>query len=688
LIRRRSILFAAALLLLSACARTAEAPQRERFPIFIISIDTLRADRTGPYGYSGASTPVLNAFRKESVLFERAFSHCPMTLPSHSTLFTGLLPPVAGVRDNLGYRVPENVPTLPQILKDAGYSTGAAVSTFVLRRATGIARGFDAYDDAMEGERNEALTFAERNGDRTREIFERWLATTSTQSVFGFLHIYEPHAPYKPPPEYASGDPYDGEVTYADAIVGRFFDALRKRGLYDNALIVVMSDHGEGLGDHGEEHHGVFVYRESIQVPLIVKLPRGEKANTTVSQPVGLFDVAPTILAAAGIDQPAGMKGVNVLGTATQSRQIYSETYYPRLHLGWSEVRSMIGERHHYIDAPRRELYDYVADAREVNNILSQQRRTTAAMSAALAAIPAAFELPSAVDPEEQRKLAALGYVGNTVASGGVLPDPKDNIQFVRMFARANGIADAGRHREAIQLLRELTQDNPSMVDAWALLALEYRRTGQKERELEALRTAMARFPQNPHVALAMADALFVRGDYDGARQHALLAARSSPTAAYEALAEMALRRDDLTTAEQSAVRALQESPDRTASLRLLARVRRRQHRFADELTLLDRAAEQVRLRSLDAIEGLQYDRGNVLLELQRAAEAEQAFALEVRAFPDNVRAWANLAIIQAAKGDTAAAQATIEAMLKHRSDPESRRVAQEVRGIMSGQRR
>ena len=676
------------MLSLSACARRSdEAPAREKFPIFIISIDTLRADRTGPYGYSKASTPVLDAFRKESVLFERAFSHCPMTLPSHTALFTGLLPPVAGVRDNLGYRVPETVATLPQILKDAGYATGAAVSTFVLRRATGIARGFDAYDDAMEGERNEALTFAERNGDRTREVFERWLATTSSSSVFGFLHIYEPHAPYTPPREHATGDAYDGEVAYADAIVGRFFDTLRKRGLYDNALIVVLSDHGEGLGEHGEDRHGVFVYRESIQVPLIVKLPRGERANTTVAQPAGLFDVTPTILAAAGIEQPAAMKGVNLFAAAGPPRQIYSETYYPRLHLGWSEIRSMIGERHHYIDAPRRELYDYVADRGELNNILSQDRRTTAAMTSALAAIPAAFELPSAVDPEEQRKLAALGYVGNTVAAGGALPDPKDNIQFVRMFSRANGVAEAGRHREAIQLLRELTQQNPSMVDAWALLALEYRRTGQKEREFEALRTAMARFPQNPHVALAMADALFVRGDYEGAREHALLAAKTSPTAAYEALAGMALLRNDISTAEQSAARALQDSPDRTASLRLLARVRRKQQRFGDEITLLDRAAEQVRIRSLEPIEGLQYDRGNALLELQRAADAEEAFAIEVRDFPDNVKAWGNLAIIRAAKGDTAAARATVEAMLKHRSDAEAQRVAAEVRGLLNATR-
>ena len=222
------------------------------------------------------------------------------------------------------------------------------------------------------------------------------------------------------------------------------------------------------------------------------------------------------------------------------------------------------------------------------------------------------------------------------------------------------------------------------MVDAWALLALEYRRTGQLERELDALRTAMARFPQNPHVALAMADALFVRNDYEGAREHALLAARSSPTAAYEALAEMALRRNDLTTAEQSAVRALQESPDRTASLRLLARVRRRQQRIADELSLLDRAAEQVRLRSLDPIDGLHYDRGTALLELQRGAEAEQAFALEVRDFPKNVRAWGNLAVIRAAKGDTAAARATVDEMLTHRSDAEAQRVAREVRGVIS----
>jgi predicted Zn-dependent protease len=265
-------------------------------------------------------------------------------------------------------------------------------------------------------------------------------------------------------------------------------------------------------------------------------------------------------------------------------------------------------------------------------------------MSASLEAIPAQFALPSAVDPEEQRKLAALGYVGSTTGTGENLPDPKDSIQFVRMFSDAMTTVNAKRYREGIVQLQELTRQNPSMVDAWALLALAYRQNKQPKEELAALKTAMARFPQNPHVALALADALFVRGDYKGARDHALIAASASPTAAYESLAEMALKQNDLPTAEESAQRALQESPDRTTTLRLLARVRRRQSRPADELALLDRAATQIQQRALEPIEGLQYERGNALLLLQRTAEAEEAFAMEVREFPDNVRAWGNLA--------------------------------------------
>ncbi len=675
------------LLFFSSCSHPEQRTASALVPIFIVSIDTLRADRIGAYGYGAASTPILDRFRTESVLFERAFSHVPQTLPSHATLFAGMLPPTVGVRDNLGYALPENVATLPHILKDHGYATGAAVSSYVLRRATGLARGFDFYDDEVEADIETGPTAAERNGDRTRELLESWLAGRSGNAIFGFLHIYEPHAPYRPPPEYAAKDRYDGEVAYADAIVGRFLETLRRRGIYDRALIVVLSDHGEGLGDHGEDEHGFFVYREAIQVPLMVKLPNGARAGSRVRQPVGLFDVAPTVLSVAGITIPKGMQGINILNDGLPSRDIYSETYYPRLHFAWHELRSLIGDRFHYIDAPTRELYEYAADQRETANIIAEQRRTAGVMTASLAAIKPDFALPKAVDPEEQRKLAALGYIGSTVGTGENLPDPKDNIRFVRMFAEAAAAFDAGRDREAVARLTRLTQQSPHIVDAWALLARSYRRLGQPDRALEALRQAMRLFPHNPHVALALADVLFSTGNYESAKQHALLAAPADATLAHLALAEMALQRDEIDEADRNAVLALRESPQRVGTLRLLAVIRKRQQRYGEELDLLDRAAAEIERRRLKPVAGLHHDRGTALLQLGRGTEAETAFAEETKLFPRNIRAWADLALVRAAKGDPLAARQTLQEMLRVRSDREARRIAAEVTQIVDARR-
>ena len=218
------------------------------------------------YGYAGVETPVLSAFRKEAILFERAYSHVPLTLPSHGSIFTGTLPAVHGLRDNLGYTLNPKVPTLAELLKTNGYATGGAISSIVLNGGSGIGRGFDFYEDTVEPkEANQALSRVQRSGAETEQLLARWLeAQPPDRPLFAFLHLYEPHTPYEPPEPYAGrylSQPYDGEIAYADELVGRFLEVLKKKGLYDRALVVVLSDHGEGLGEHGEDEHGIFLYR-------------------------------------------------------------------------------------------------------------------------------------------------------------------------------------------------------------------------------------------------------------------------------------------------------------------------------------------------------------------------------------------------------------------------------------------
>lgn len=284
-------------------------------PVILISVDTLRSDRLPFYGYGKVETPALSALRADSILFERAYTHVPLTLPAHVSIFTGLLPDGHGVHDNLGYRVDPKVPTLAELLKKAGYATGGAVSSVVMSGTSGVGRGFDLWDDDIVPTRaHQAISRVQRPGDEAEASVERWLDGQKAP-FFAFLHLYEPHAPYEPPEPFKSRypDPYDGEIATSDAIVGRFLDFLKRKGLYDGALIVFLSDHGEALGEHGESEHGVFLYREVLQVPLLVKLPGGRNRGQSVATPVPLSDVLATIGKAvdlAGFVAPAASQSI------------------------------------------------------------------------------------------------------------------------------------------------------------------------------------------------------------------------------------------------------------------------------------------------------------------------------------------------------------------------------------------
>ncbi|HYC58183.1 MAG TPA: sulfatase, partial [Thermoanaerobaculia bacterium] len=394
--KRRLLILASLVVVLAATAmlllrRGGSAPSRTT-PVILISIDTLRSDRLPVYGYDKVSTPNLDAFRADAILYERAYSHCPLTLPSHASMFTGLLPADHGIRDNIGFTLPEKVPTLPALLKANGYATAAAVSAFVLRKGTGIARGFDAYDDEVEPiDTFQVIARVQRSGGETVAAARKWLDQHDPEKpFFYFLHLYDPHTPYEPPEPFRSqykANPYDGEIAYTDHVIGEFLDYLKEKGIYDKALIMILADHGEGLNDHREEEHGIFLYREAIQVPLIVKLPGNARAGTSVSATAGLADVFSTILEQTATPRPAGHKdSVSLLSLidSDAKRNIYSETYYPRMHFGWSDLHSLTDGDHHLIRAPIPELYDLRKDPRETKNVMNEERRTYTAMRNAI----------------------------------------------------------------------------------------------------------------------------------------------------------------------------------------------------------------------------------------------------------------------------------------------------------------
>ena len=389
-------------------------------PIILVSIDTLRADHLPAYGYQQVRTPAIDALVADAVLFERAYAHSPQTLPSHTSILSGRLPFEYGVRDNLGFAVSADERLLPHLLGDRGFATAGIVSSYVLRTEVGIGEGFDFYDSQMPVASPEmSIAQVQRDGADSLAAAERWLDLQGSPRLFLFLHLYEPHKPYAAPSRYSQYAPYDGEIAYADEIVGRLLQSLRAHGVYDDATIILLSDHGEGLGDHGEQEHGIFLYDESIRVPLVIKLPGNLAGGRRVAQPVQHIDLVPTILDLIGAPRPDGLRGRSLRpllgrrGTSVPEQGIYSEALYSRYHFGWSELTALTDARLRFIRAPREELYDLDRDPDEQENLAGDRPRTVRDMRVALDQLLGGrtIEPPSEVSEEVVQRLRSLGYV-------------------------------------------------------------------------------------------------------------------------------------------------------------------------------------------------------------------------------------------------------------------------------------
>ncbi|MCA1733221.1 MAG: sulfatase-like hydrolase/transferase [Acidobacteria bacterium] len=678
------------MLALAACGEKGSPPAAPppRPPVFIISIDTLRADRLPAWGYADGQTPAIDAFRRDAILFRNAYSNVPVTLPSHASIFTGTLPHRHGVRDNIGYSLGAEARTLASALRDGGYRTGAAVSSFVLRRETGIGAGFDFYDDATTVAPTETISSWQRDGESTRRSLTRWLDEPSSAPPFGLLHIYEPHYPYTPPEPFASrfDDPYDGEVAASDEIVGRFLDDLRNRGLYDSALVILLSDHGEGLGDHGELEHGVFLYREAIQVPLLVKLPGNARAGEEVADPVSLTDIFPTVTTALGLGPGPALDGTDLLAVQAAERSIYSESWYPRLHYGWSELYSQVDSRYHFIEAPEVELYDHVTDPGETRNLAGEQRRVVSAMRSAIQEVVSQhpFEEPSATDPETLRKLASLGYLGGGGSgSNGPKPDPKEKIGLLTLFGRGAAHMQRAEYDEAVEIGRAIVAENPDFLQGWGLLAAAWREMGDVPRAIGALEAQMQRAPGNPQTALALSSLYLAARRFDDARAHAELALNYAPSLAWEAIAAVELGRRNLDAAWKAAESAAAAAPLRVQPLIVQSQVRRARQDPAGELALLDAVGRRVAAGEAPAVPELQLRRGEALLRLGRVPEAEAAFRAETERFPANVRAWANLALVIDAQGRHEQSREVLAKALEVNPTPAMRSAAREVTAIV-----
>ena len=501
--------------------------------VLVITLDTTRWDRLGAYGDRSAATPNLDRLAAEGVLFEQALAAAPLTLPAHSTIFTGLLPPQHGVRDNGGYVLDPKHTTLAAVLKAGGWQTGAFVGAFVLDSKWGLNQGFDTYFDKFDVSKYKSVSLGDvaRRGNEVVDNAMPWLDRHAGDRFFAWLHFYDAHSPYDPPEPFKSrfaDHPYAGEIAFVDSQIGRVLQWLDTRGLTDRTIVLVIGDHGESLKEHGEGTHGLFIYEATTRVPFLIHAPFTGMRARRVASAVRSEDVMPTILDLIGRKAPAGVQGQSLVPLLTGASQdlnldAYSESLYARNHYGWSELKSIRSGRFKYISTTRPELYDLEHDPGEQRNVYDERRQLADRMAVELDRLSVEEKAagPSTVDPETRERLAALGYIGSfahTVRTAGTaLPDPKDKIDIFNLMTAAHELNGKDAGADAIERLTTVVQRDPNILDAWIMLGNEYFRKNQYALALQQYKRALAINPDYDLATVNLASAYRAMGDYEAA---------------------------------------------------------------------------------------------------------------------------------------------------------------------------
>jgi tetratricopeptide (TPR) repeat protein len=552
----------------------------------------------------------------------------------------------------------------------------------VLRADTGLASLFDFYEDGIDPSAGGAFGEYQRRGDVTVALGQEWIDAHRAAPFFFFLHLYEPHVPYDPPEPFRSRYPsaYDGEIASADAIVGGFLDHLRAQGLYDRALVIFTSDHGEGLGDHGEDQHSILLYAEALRIPLLVKLPARHRAGETVDAPAQLADILPTVTGLFGIPTPPDVSAHSLLDLrAAGERRIYSETLYPRLALGWSELRSLADGRWHFIQGVRDELYDVTRDPGETRDLTATETAVVARLRAEMEGAHALHvPEPEAVPRDVAERLAALGYAGGTGAGplSGPRLDPRAGLPVLREFQSAARLAAEGQLAASEAALRQLLARSPGFAEARLKLGEVLMETGRAKEAADVFATAAASPGASGDVWIALGEARLREGRLDEADAAATRAMSESATRAHELRARVALRRGDLASAEREARAARERARPLPSSLVLAAEIRTRAGDLPGALARLEEADRFAHAMRLEGVPGLEFQRADVLARLGRPVEAEAAYRREIARFPRHLQAWANLGVLLFLQGRAADLDRLMEEMTAANPGPAARDVA------------
>ncbi|MEW5802528.1 MAG: tetratricopeptide repeat protein [bacterium] len=496
------------LVLMAGCHQTgsllrqAKAPE---FNIVLISIDTLRADHLGCYGYSGTKTPTIDQLAREGATFTQCYTPVPVTLPSHISMMTGLYPLSHGVRNNGTFVAGPELLTMAEVLKGRGYQTAAFVGSFVLDRRFGLDQGFDVFDDYMSKDQSQPLLlYNERKAEDVVTEADKWLkAHGSSKPFFLWMHCFDPHAPYEPPEPFLTAykdNLYDGEISYTDQMLSKFINTLKEMNLWDRTMIILTADHGEGLGDHGEKTHAIFIYDSTLHVPLIFRYPKLLPQGVEIPTEVSTIDIFPTVLDLVSAKQEKNCQGKSLMGLfqgkdEPPRSEFFCETYYPLYNHGWSPLEGLRTKEWVYIQAPKSELYDMVEDRKQLKNLYSSRREVAEKLDQQLEALKKRIALGQTqskkvtMDQETTKRLRSLGYVATvheapekkTIA---LYPDPKDMINTLDYLNMGTYYFGQGNTEKAVEQFQAVLKVNPNDVFTHFVLGYIYDQTGKTDQAI------------------------------------------------------------------------------------------------------------------------------------------------------------------------------------------------------------
>jgi len=645
--------------------------QGRDFNVIVITLDTTRADRLPSYGCPDLATPTIDAFAARGVRFENCYAQTPLTLPSHTTLFTGTLPLYHGIRDNGGFFVPEKLKTMAELFKDKGYETGAFIAAYVLDSKWGLNQGFDTYFDKFDLSKFKRVSLGtvQRPANEILDEALPWLEARKDKRFFTWLHLYDPHSPYEPPPPYDSlyaAHPYLGEIAFADSQLQRLWQFLQANGLLDRTFIVFAGDHGESLGEHEEQSHGFFVYQAAIHVPLIVVTPFPKVQGVVSPEVATLADVLPTVCDMAGLAVPAEVQGRSLLPAFFGRRRpetplAYSETFYPRFHYGWSDLKAVQDGRFKLILAPVPELYDVVADPREEKNLVYLQKKVYEDLSARAEAFIAgasrnAYETDySKVDEETREKLAALGYVGSFTdpakLAGKRLANPREKIGVFNRLSQAREMGMNDKPDEAIAIIKGIIASDPDIVDAYFSIGNILFQERKFPEAIDYFSQVLGRKPDDSFAAINIALSYEGMAKYEEAEKFLLdyMAKGFSDPQFYFMLGNMNFLNKQYDRAIPYFEKCLSANAESAGSYNMLAAI----YIIKDDLDRAARAIDQA-LRINPRLSTVHYNRAQIEEKRGRLAEAEAEYLRELEISPRHFKSMYNLSRLYRQVGDSA----------------------------------